>query len=254
MAPVRACCNLARADAVCFGMQQQPATAEVAPKVAQTTPAAPAAQIAVPTTRAELDGLIAKRSELESQLRGLTDRRQELFSQRQRMGREEGRGHDNRMALIDEQTTRIEREVLSLNTAIAEGMANVPYTGEATTSARPNRELIREVRNGAEDAVMGAMFGSAAGLLAIYVLWRGFRRFIWKRKPVPAPAAQAVVDQSPRLEQLQQSVDVIALEVERISEAQRFLAKVLNERATAIGAGEAQPVSVKSRDAAPERR
>ncbi len=236
-------------------MPQQPAPAEAAPRIAQTAPAAPAApaaQIAIPTTRAELDGLMAKRSELESQLRGLTDRRQELFSQRERMGREEGRGHDNRLALIDEQTTRIEREVLSLNTAIAEGMAKVPHTGEAITTVRPNRELIREVRNGAEDAVVETMFGSAAGLLAIYVVWRGIRRWIWKKKPVPAPTAQAVVDQSPRLEQLQQSVDVIALEVERISEAQRFLAKVINERA--LGAGEAQPVSVKSRDAASERR
>lgn len=235
-------------------MPQQPTTAETAPKIAQTTPVVSGAPVAVPTTRGELDGLMAKRSELESQLRSLTDRRQELFSQRQRMGREEGRGHDNRMALIDEQTTRIERELLGLNTAIAEGMANVPHTGEAVTSVRPNRELIREVRNGAEDAVVSAMFGSAAGMLGIYLLWRGIRRFIWKRKPVPAPAAQAVVDQSPRLEQLQQSVDVIALEVERISEAQRFLAKVLNERVPAIGAGEAQPVSAKQRDTAADRR
>ena len=34
-----------------------------------------------------------------------------------------------------------------------------------------------------------------------------------------------------RLEQLQQSVDAIALEVERISEAQRFIAKLEQERA-----------------------
>lgn len=222
---------------------------------AQPSPAiAPAAQTAVPQTRAELNGLVAKRSELERQLEQLTDRRQELFQQRQRMGRQEGQGHDNRIALIDDQTTQIEREVLQLNTAIAQGTATVASAGgEFTATTQPSsRELVREVRNGAEDAVMGTMFGSAAGLVAIYVLWRGFRRWIWKKKPVPAPAAHAVVDQSPRLEQLQQSVDVIALEVERISEAQRFLAKVLNERA--IGAGEAQPVSVKSRDAAPERR
>jgi hypothetical protein len=35
----------------------------------------------------------------------------------------------------------------------------------------------------------------------------------------------------PRLEQLQQSVDAIAIEVERIAEAQRFTAKLLAERA-----------------------
>ena len=220
------------------------------PSAAQAAPAT-----AVPQTAAELRGLVMKRSELEAQMRSLTERRQELYSQRQRMGRLEGQGHDNRIALIDEQTTQIEREVLQLNAVIAQGTATVGATGGerfSETSSLSN-QLIRDVRNGAEDAVMSTMFGSAAGLLAIYIVWRGIiRRFIWKKKPVPAVTAAAVPDQSPRLEQLQQSVDVIALEVERISEAQRFLAKVLNERA--LGAGEAQPVQAKNREAASERR
>lgn len=235
-------------------MQQAPAPAAGS---AQPTPAlAPAAQTAIPQTRAELNGLVAKRSELERQLEQLTDRRQELFQQRQRMGRQEGQGHDNRIALIDEQTTQIEREVLQLNTAIAQGTAAVAASGEEfTTTQQPNyRDVRSEVRSAAEDAVVETMFGSAAGLLAMYVVWRGIRRWIWKKKPASAVTAAAAPDQSPRLEQLQQSVDVIALEVERISEAQRFLAKVMNERIPALGAGDAQPVSVKNRDAQPERR
>ena len=223
---------------------------------AAATPVA-TTQIPVPQTSAELRGLIMKRSELESQMRSLTNRRQELYSQRQRMGRLEGQGHDNRIALIDEQTTQIEREVLQLNAAIAQGTATVAASGEelgAGTTIPSSNQLQRDVRNAAEDAVMGTMFGSAAGLLAIYVVWRGIRRWIWKKKPVPASAMPAVPDHSPRLEQLQQSMDVIALEVERISEAQRYLAKVITERAPAIGAGDAQPVSVRHRDSAPERR
>jgi exonuclease VII large subunit len=235
-------------------MQQAPTTTAGSP---QPTPApAPAAQTGIPQTRAELNGLVAKRSELERQLEQLTERRQELFRQRQSMGRQEGQGHDNRIALIDDQTTQIEREVLQLNTAIAQGTATVAASGdEFTATTRPSgRELRNEVRSAVEDAVVGTLFGSAAGMLAIYVVWRGIRRWVWKKKPAPAVAAHAVPDQSPRLEQLQQSVDVIALEVERISEAQRFLAKVLNERVPAIGAGDAQPVSSKNRDAMPERR
>ena len=38
-----------------------------------------------------------------------------------------------------------------------------------------------------------------------------------------------------QLEQLQQSVDAIALEVERIAEAQRFSAKLLAERVESLG-------------------
>ena len=235
-------------------MQQAPSTTVGS---GQNAPAlAPAAQAAVPQTRAELNGLVAKRSELERQLEQLTERRQELFQQRQHMGRQEGQGHDNRIALLDEQTTRIEREVLQLNTSIAQGTAAVAASGEEfTATTQPSaRDLMREARNGAEDAVIETMFGSAAGLLAIYVVWRGIRRWIWKKKPAPAIVSQTEPDQSPRLEQLQQSVDVIALEVERISEAQRFLAKVLNERTAALGAGEAQAVPTKNRDAMPERR
>ena len=48
------------------------------------------------------------------------------------------------------------------------------------------------------------------------------------RKPKPRGISDA---QSQQLEQLQQSVDAIAVEVERIAEAQRFSAKLLAERA-----------------------
>ena len=44
-----------------------------------------------------------------------------------------------------------------------------------------------------------------------------------------APSTQAAIGNT-RLEQLQQSVDAIALEVERIGEAQRFNAKLYSEQ------------------------
>lgn len=200
-------------------------------------------------------GLTAKRSELERQLEQLTDRRQELYSQRQRMGRLEGQGLDNRIALIDEQTTQIEREILQLNSAIAQGTASVTASDPALaqTLQPSSRDMTREIRSSVEDAVAETLLGGAAAFLAMYVVWRGFRRWVWKKKPAPA-AMPAVPDHSPRLEQLQQSMDVIALEVERISEAQRYLAKVMTERGAALGAGDAQGVPVKSKEAIGDRR
>jgi len=44
------------------------------------------------------------------------------------------------------------------------------------------------------------------------------------------PSKQVTREQDERLEHLQQSVDAIAIEVERIAEAQRFSAKLLSER------------------------
>lgn len=65
---------------------------------------------------------------------------------------------------------------------------------------------------------------SAGALSAIVVgLVRGV-----SIKPKPRGISDA---QNLQLEQLQQSVDAIAVEVERIAEAQRFSAKLLAERA-----------------------
>lgn len=60
--------------------------------------------------------------------------------------------------------------------------------------------------------------------LSVYVVWRLAR---------PSGEPQAVVAplMDRRLDELQQSVDAVALEVERIGEAQRYHAKVAAERA-----------------------
>ena len=51
-----------------------------------------------------------------------------------------------------------------------------------------------------------------------------------RRKAFPA----AALPSDERLEQLQQSVDAIAIEVERIAEAQRFTAKLLADRSEGV--------------------
>jgi hypothetical protein len=72
--------------------------------------------------------------------------------------------------------------------------------------------------------VAAVIIVSVAALAAI-TQWfvRGMK--LPSRREVPNP----LYDQ--RLDQLQQSVDAIAVEVERIAEAQRFSAKLLAERA-----------------------
>lgn len=50
----------------------------------------------------------------------------------------------------------------------------------------------------------------------------------WARRLESKPAAASLPD--PRLERMEQAIEAIALEVERISEAQRFTTKLLSER------------------------
>jgi hypothetical protein len=60
------------------------------------------------------------------------------------------------------------------------------------------------------------------------------RRFL-ERAPRPAELSP---DIAMRLERIEQAVDSIAIEVERISEGQRYTTKLMSESRGAVGAGE----------------
>lgn len=70
------------------------------------------------------------------------------------------------------------------------------------------------------------VFGVMGILFVAFPLTLALVRFLWKRASnAPAPAITA--EQSRRFDRLEQSVDSIAIEVERISENQRYLTKLL---------------------------
>ena len=56
-----------------------------------------------------------------------------------------------------------------------------------------------------------------------------FARRIWKGTPARSRRDESL-DANPQISRLEQAVEAIAIEVERISEAQRFSAKLLAER------------------------
>jgi hypothetical protein len=59
----------------------------------------------------------------------------------------------------------------------------------------------------------------------------GMLRRLWRVAPKDRTTSLSDVV-SPRLDRLEQAVDAVAIEVERISEGQRFVTKLLAERAT----------------------
>ena len=84
--------------------------------------------------------------------------------------------------------------------------------------------------------MVNLLIGQGVGfLLLAFLLWRGLRR------RVSASFARLAPEDSNRIDQLQRSVDVMAVEVERISEGQRYVAKLMGEQSPAIGAGAAVP-------------
>ncbi len=72
-----------------------------------------------------------------------------------------------------------------------------------------------------------AFFAMIAIIVVGLPIMRALARRIDRGTPVAAPIPREVTAQ---LEQISQSVDAIAIEVERISEGQRFTTKMLNDR------------------------
>ena len=111
---------------------------------------------------------------------------------------------------------------------------------------------------------------TSAGLLLalglpVSIAWA---KRILRRKPEAAPTPS---DMGPRLESIERAVDAIAIEIERISEGQRFVTKIFVDRPAqssvsdsnaasaagpspkALGAGPIQPIEVPERQRAPQR-
>lgn len=111
----------------------------------------------------------------------------------------------------------------------------------AETRADPPTSDIRDI----PDNIMG--LGMVSLLFIGAPLAIGISRWLWRRAvPAPAPAFPAI--ESQRLARLEQSVEAIAVELERVSEGQRFVTKLFAEQ-RGLSAGAAEPVRVPQADA-----
>ncbi len=100
--------------------------------------------------------------------------------------------------------------------------------GQATTVQPPPRivqvspDIPREVI-----PIIAIVFGSVAFMVVFGPITRGIMRMIERRQESSMVKGPPIAHQ---LQQLQQSVDTMAIELERISESQRFQTKLMNER------------------------
>jgi hypothetical protein len=136
-------------------------------------------------------------------------------------------GLNARLAQYDERILQIERDIADVGRQVA--AAPLALQAEATTA----------VPNGAPpSALMNKNIVPIGVVFTLFVLAPiGFSiaRLIWKRAAAPAPPKRSAEEEQ-RLARIEQAVDAIAIEVERISEGQRFVTK-------ALSAGAAQPVA-----------
>lgn len=193
----------------------------------QTPDAAPGA----PQNAMEYRALLQRRSELGDQLASAQSRRGDLARELRSSDRVSAPGIEARLKVLDDRIIRLEQEIDQTGQAIAntspEVLAAVRAEPQAMAIAPPAGP--RFVDRFADDIIPMAGMFSVFFLLPLAI---AFARLIWKRASVQPVARTAIGDAQvlQRFEQLQQSVDAIAVEVERISEGQRYTAKLLGDK------------------------
>jgi hypothetical protein len=185
------------------------------------------------TPQAVYAGLVHQQRELNNQL-------EELKSERSNAGtwlREEHKLDAADRAGLQKRIVTVDARIEALEAQRAVVDAQV-----ASAAAVPGAVVDppRYVRQGPPDELiaLGALFM----LVAILPISIAYARRIWRRGGTNVAALPS--DMSERLTQIDQAVESIALEVERIGEGQRFITRVLAEPSRVVaGDGQAQPVN-----------
>jgi len=192
--------------------------------------------IPTPRTARDIDALKARRDELSNQLQSVDSRRSKLISQlKQTSDPTAIKGLESRLSLLDARQLQLE--------------SDIQQTGQQLTS--PAAGLLATTATQPAFAGLGqrdVMTLSVLSILFIFFpLAFGAARAMWKRSSRPGPAPAVFTETAQRLERLEASVDAIAIEIERISEGQRFVTKLLSEGQPApmLSAGQRTPETIR---------
>ena len=179
--------------------------------------------ITAPKSEAELEELIAQREELSEQLTAVASRRRELAREITATTEPGIRaGLESRLAILDQRILQLETDLATtgrqLSSAPAELVARAEYRDQGQNEG--------EFEEG--------LFAGGFSVLGVAIVAGFFLRRRWRRQR-PAPRGELGADTSPRLERLEHGMDAIAVEIERISEGQRFVTRLLSESQAPAG-------------------
>jgi K+/H+ antiporter YhaU regulatory subunit KhtT len=148
---------------------------------------------------------------------------------------------------IQQEWAQVGSQLAAVDGKIAAVNARLRQDRQATGAADPD---MRDNGGHRGDPDLPIAGGIAIMLALILPLSIAYAIRMLRRNP--APTAARTEDFSPRFDRLEQAVDAIAIEVERVSEGQRFVTKILAER-PAVGAGSPEPLALGAGAAEPVR-
>lgn len=209
----------------------QPATQTPAPPPPPPPPAPPASPVpgtaegasqvviegGAPVVATDAASLRQRRSELSRQLISADNRRKELVAQLEKAPPGSQAGLMDRIRVLDDRIVQIEKDIAQNG----DRLASLPATTSTTSEdAMPPGSLSN---------------GQITGISIVFIIFVlmplavSFGRAIWKRGSLPRPQALPAGTEQ-RLERMEQGLDAIAIEIERVSESQRFVTRLLAER------------------------
>jgi hypothetical protein len=174
-------------------------------------------------TKQDIANLRARRSELSDQLESATGRRRSLAEQIRRADGVNKAGLESRLATLDQRIVRLEGELDEVGQQLAS-----PQAAQYVAQTKPPMTFGPQVRfsNVDPEPIIICFILFVLSPLALSI-----SRLLWKRGSRMATQAPGMrVESGERLERIEQGMDAIAIEVERVSEGQRFVTRLLSER------------------------
>jgi TolA-binding protein len=169
-----------------------------------------------PTTAADVEALRAKRSELSRQITSAQGRRKDVVQELRRADASSRPGLEQRLAVLDGRIVQLEQEIAENGRALAAA----PLALAAEESA------VEPVRYGpfSSGQLTGITIVGTVTVLMPLALAAARAMLVRARNPKPAPQ---LLESAARLERMEQAIDAMAVEIERISEGQRFVTQLM---------------------------
>ena len=160
--------------------------------------------------------LKARQEEIGNQLESVQDRREELSQQLNSKSGADRAGVEQRIGVLDARLSGLEADLADVGRQLA--------NAAPASMAVPPPRIIRQ---GFDDGdLVASGFIGAAIMLALFVpfLLRGFRR----RGNLPTGSGTPLIEAA-KIDRMEQAIDSIAVEIERVSENQRFMTRLMTE-------------------------
>jgi hypothetical protein len=181
-----------------------------------------------------------QRSELRDQLERLEDQRNDIRQElRSSTGDADQKGLEQRLTAVDARIADVEKQLAAAD-------ANVAAAAAIPGAVQEPRPIPRQGPPEEFFVLVGIFM-----FIVVLPLTIAYARRIWRRgAAVVSTIPQEIYDRFARLDQ---AIDSVAIEVERIGEGQRFLTRVYTDQQRGLGAGPAERVDAPDRERVGER-